>query len=303
MKKLFFTTILSICSVLSLSAMSYEVACEQARFLTDKMAYELNLNSQQYEYCYEINLDYLMSVETADDAYGAYLSYRNADLRHILYDWQYTAFAAVDYFLRPLAWLSGRWVFPIYRHYAAGYYYYDRPRVYFSYRGGHGRYYHHGGFYASLRPHWNGGLRGMDRSYRPHGVEHRGVGGHGINHRSGMGYHNPSSTRTTVHSGHQPGMGHNSHGAGSGMSGRGSMDGNRGSIGHSGSMGGSRGSVGHSGSMGGTRSSGSMGGSRGSVGSHSSAGGRGFGGGASRGHSGGGGGFSGGHGGGHRGGR
>lgn len=265
--------------------MSYEVACEQARFLTDKMAYELNLNSQQYEYCYEINLDYLMSVETADDAYGAYLSYRNADLRHILYDWQYTAFAAVDYFLRPLAWLSGRWVFPIYRHYAAGYYYYDRPRVFFTYRGGHGRYYHHAGFYASLRPHWNGGLRGMDRSYHPHGVEHRGVGHHNDYHRGGMGYHNPSSTRTTVRSGHssdhRSSMGHSSHGA---------VGGNHGSIGHSGSVGGSRSSIGHS--------SPSAGGSRGFGGVS-----RGSGGSMSRGHSGASGGFSGGRGGGHRGGR
>ena len=249
------------------------------------MAYELNLNSQQYEYCYEINLDYLMSVQTADDAYGAYLSYRNADLRHILYDWQYTAFAAVDYFLRPLVWLSGGWMFPVYRHYAAGYYYYDRPRVYFTYRGGHSRYYHHAGFYASLRPHWNGGLRGMDRSYRPHGVEHRGMNPRGGNPHGGVGYHNPSSTRTTVHSGHQPNhgstMGHSSHGA---------VGGSRGSIGHSGAVGGNHGSIGHSGPSAGS-SRGFGGASRGSGGS------------VSRGHGGGRAGVSGSHGGGHRGGR
>ena len=42
------------------SAMSYEQARQQALFLTDKMAYELNLTDDQYEAAYEINLDYLM---------------------------------------------------------------------------------------------------------------------------------------------------------------------------------------------------------------------------------------------------
>ena len=163
--------------------MGYEEAREQARFLTDKMAYELNLNDQQYNDCYEINLDYLLSVETADDIYGDYLAYRNADLRHILLDWQYTIFAAADYFFRPLSWLHDRWFFPIYRHYHVGYYYYGYPAVYYSYRGGHGRFYHHGGFYASRRPHWNGGFRGMDR----HPMNHHGSVGRGGGR--GNGYH------------------------------------------------------------------------------------------------------------------
>ena len=54
------------------SAMSYEQARQQALFLTDKMAYELNLTEDQYEAAYEVNLDYLMSVDTYDDLYGAY---------------------------------------------------------------------------------------------------------------------------------------------------------------------------------------------------------------------------------------
>lgn len=183
MKKYIFSLMLSFCSILSLSAMSYEEAREQARFLTDKMAYELNLNDQQYNDCYEINLDYLLSVETVDDIYGDYLAYRNADIRHILYDWQYTIFAAADYFFRPLAWLHNRWFFPIYRHYHVGYYYYGYPSVYYTYRGGHGRFYHHNGFYVERRPHWNGGFRGMDR----HPMNHHGSVGRGGGR--GNGYH------------------------------------------------------------------------------------------------------------------
>ncbi len=43
--------------VASASAMSYEQARQQALFLTDKMAYELNLTEEQYEAAYEVNLE------------------------------------------------------------------------------------------------------------------------------------------------------------------------------------------------------------------------------------------------------
>lgn len=174
MKKMIFTLVFSLCAAVSLSAMNYEEAREQARFLTDKMAYELNLNEQQYNDCYEINLDYLLSVRTEADLYGDYLTYRNSDLRHILYDWQYTLFAAADYFFRPLTWYRGAWLFPIYRYYSLGHYYYHYPSVYYTYRGGHGRYYHRGGYYYSRRPHWNGGFRGSHRG----AISHRGHAGH-----------------------------------------------------------------------------------------------------------------------------
>ena len=79
-------------TVSTASAMSYEQARQQALFLTDKMAYELNLTDDQYEAAYEVNLDYLMGVNTYDDLYGAYWRQRNADLSYILLDWQYRAF-------------------------------------------------------------------------------------------------------------------------------------------------------------------------------------------------------------------
>ena len=46
----------------SKNAMSYNAAKHEALFLSDKMAYELNLTAAQYEAVYEINLDYLMSL-------------------------------------------------------------------------------------------------------------------------------------------------------------------------------------------------------------------------------------------------
>ena len=199
MKKLILTLILA-CSAFAAHAMSYERAREEARFLTDKMAYELNLNDQQYNDCYEINLDYLLSLSSESDIiYGNYLAYRNADLRHILFDWQWSIFAAADYFLNPVTWLRGAWYFPIYRHYRVGYFYYDHPRVFWSYRGGHGRYYFNNGFYASRRPnHWGGGFRGHDRGpigHRPGGYrsgDHRS----GFAHRDSRGGSNHNNSRS-----------------------------------------------------------------------------------------------------------
>lgn len=170
MKKMLLSLVLALMAPMAASAMSYEEAREQALFLTDKMAYELNLNDEQYEYCYEINLDYLMGVQTADDVYGVYLTHRNADLRHILFDWQYSLFCAADYFFHPLIWHRGVWSLPIYRYYTYGHFFYHRPHVYLSYRGGHGRFYFGGGYYGNRRPHWNGGLRGLDRG----AIAHRG---------------------------------------------------------------------------------------------------------------------------------
>ncbi len=124
---------------LSAKSMSYEQAREQALFLTDKMAYELNLTQEQYDAAYEINLDYLMSINSYDDLYGAYWTARNLDLSYILLDWQYRAFCAASYFYRPLYWAAGVWHFAIYSHYPRrDFFYFGRPHIFHTYRGGHG---------------------------------------------------------------------------------------------------------------------------------------------------------------------
>ena len=92
-------------------AMSYEQARNEALFLTDKMAYELNLTDEQYEAAYEINLDYLMGVTSYDDVYSTYWERRNLDMSYILFDWQWQAFCAATYFYRPLYWDGGYWHF------------------------------------------------------------------------------------------------------------------------------------------------------------------------------------------------
>ena len=119
-------------------AMSYSQAREQALFLTDKMAYELNLTDDQYEAAYEINLDYLLSVNSYDELYGDYWRWRNLDFSYVLLDWQYRMFCDAAYFYRPLYFHSGCWHFAIYARYPhRDYFYFHRPTVYMSYRGGH----------------------------------------------------------------------------------------------------------------------------------------------------------------------
>lgn len=136
MKRILLTLIMFCAAWFGVKAMSYEDARRQAWFLTDKMAYELNLTPDQYDRAYEINLDYFMSLRSPGDCTGPYWSYRDYDLRCVLFDWQYNLYRTLDYFFRPVRWVRSRWYYPVTHHYRYGYYYFDRPAIYVSYRGG-----------------------------------------------------------------------------------------------------------------------------------------------------------------------
>ena len=138
MKKLIVALVMLLNCVLSLNAMSYEQARQQALFLTDKMAYELNLTEDQYEAAYEINLDYLISIDHYADLYGIYWRRRNTDLSCVLFDWQYRTYCITDYFYRPLCYEMGRWRFRVYARYPhRDYYYFGYPPFYKTYCGAH----------------------------------------------------------------------------------------------------------------------------------------------------------------------
>ena len=195
MKKIILALAMMFTITLSTSAMSYEQARQQALFLTDKMAYELNLTDDQYEAAYEVNLDYLMGVNTCDDLYGTYWHQRNTDLSYILLDWQYRTFLNATYFYRPLYWNDGYWHFGIYARYPRrDYFFFGRPHFYAVYRGHHcwrengGRSWYHGRVFGGPRP--GGAPRiGMRDGFN------RGDFGRG---RSFGNLNRPSSTRTTV---------------------------------------------------------------------------------------------------------
>lgn len=197
----------------SANAMSYEQAREQALFLTDKMAYELNLTEDQYEAAYEVNLDYLMSINTADDLYGAYWRNRNLDLSYILLDWQYNAFCAASYFYRPLYWTAGVWHFGIYARYPRrNYFYFGRPHFFTSYRGGHswrmngGRSWYHGRTFGNAHRNGGFGMRdGFNKGKRPVGGSHHG---NGIHRNDGHRNNGTVGNRRPGYDNNRPGTGH-----------------------------------------------------------------------------------------------
>ena len=201
MKKMFFALMVMLTSTMAASAMSYEQARNEALFLTDKMAYELNLTDEQYEAAYEINLDYLMGVAGRDDVFGTYWERRNLDLSYILFDWQWKSYIAASYFYRPLYWEAGYWHFGIYRRYPhRDFFYFGRPHFYATYRGGHAWHIHgtHG-YYYGRREH-----------FRPTHREH-----FGMHDRWNRGdFRNPrhSSTRVTGrHDSHRIDIRHDSY--------------------------------------------------------------------------------------------
>ena len=223
MKKFASLLVMLFVMAVSAKAISYEQARQQALFLTDKMAYELNLTDAQYEAAYEINLDYLMGINSYDDLYGSYWEQRNLDLSYILLDWQYRSYVAASYFYRPLYWDAGYWHFGIYARYPHRdyFFFYDRPRVFMEYRGGHswrmngGRSWYHGrdfghkpdGKFSGLRDGFNRGDFGQGKrvsfgSRKSSGTPNGSFGSASRqqqNNRSNSSFGSrQSSTRTTV---------------------------------------------------------------------------------------------------------
>lgn len=154
------------------NAMNFNMAKSEALFLSDKMAYELNLTNAQYAAVYEINLDYMLSVNGHQDVYGPWWNRRNADLMYVLTARQYNMYMAKSYFYRPLAWRNGVWTFDIYRHYTNRNHFYNaRPTVFVSYRGGNNH--KDARFYADKMLNKHGGM-----TPEKHGnakMDHRGI--------------------------------------------------------------------------------------------------------------------------------
>ena len=235
MKKMMFTLMAFLTIAVNASAMSYEQAREEALFLTDKMAYELNLTDAQYEAAYEINLDYLMGVTSEYDVYGPYWERRNLDLSYILFSWQWDLYRAAHYFYRPLFWERGYWHFGIYARYPhRDYFYFGRPHFYNTYRGGHSWRMNNGrSFYEGRRDFYRPGhvtrdthfgmRSGWDRGdYRPQ----PGGGRHSSTHITGGGPGNPpagNGNRGSFGNGNRGSFGNGNPGGGPG---------NRGSFGN-----------------------------------------------------------------------
>lgn len=144
MKKVILTLLAVFTVAVNANALSVERAREEARFLTDKMMYELNLTEDQADDVYEINYDYFRALGPVDGIYDMYYDRRYQDLSYVLYDWQWEYFLDRAYFLRPAYIYRGGWAFGIYNYYVRTHFYFGFPRVYYHYNGGH---YHHVHYY------------------------------------------------------------------------------------------------------------------------------------------------------------
>ncbi|KAA6346671.1 hypothetical protein EZS27_005808 [termite gut metagenome] len=134
-----------------MAALSNSKIRKEARFLTDKMAHELSLNMIQYNDVYEINYDFIFSVNRimddavkgntrALDRYYQNLDIRNDDLRWVLSDRQYRRFLNIDYFYRPIYAGGNKWHFRVYIAYTNhSLFYLGEPNGYKTYHGGHYR--------------------------------------------------------------------------------------------------------------------------------------------------------------------
>lgn len=158
MKKLYALLVGMMMAVMTASALSYDDAARQAYYLTDKMAYELDLTDYQYDRVYQINYDYLLRCNYERDINGYLWEYRNAALARVLTTRQWRKFNRRDWFFRPLRWLSGSWYFPVYERYHSHKYY--RPAPPPSY---HGPAHHHGGATPPPPP----GGHGHNNGYKP----------------------------------------------------------------------------------------------------------------------------------------
>ena len=203
MKKVILTLLAVFTVGVNANALSVHRSREEARFLTDKMVYELNLTDDQADDVYEINYDYFRALGPIDGIYSHIINRRYEDLSYVLYDWQWDYFLNCDYFVYPAYIYRGGWAFGIYNYYARTHFFYGIPRLYYHYNGGH---FHHPNYY---RGRFNMHRRAVARLPRP---AHR-IDGH-INHgRINHGNHNQGNMNPGNNNHGNMNRGNNNHGS------------------------------------------------------------------------------------------
>ena len=164
-KRFFMGMMLALCLAAPAVASGLGDIRVNARFLTDRMAFELSLTQTQYNDLYEVNYDFFSGIDPyvaamarqeayALDAYYRYLDERNDDLRWVLSSAEYVRFMALEYFFRPVYVLNRVCSLRIYQVYPnRTFFYFGRPAHYLTYCGGHSRR-HLGGrsFYRARHP-------------------------------------------------------------------------------------------------------------------------------------------------------
>lgn len=148
--------------------MNYESMRMNARFLTDRMAYTLNIRDPYViNTLYQINYDYIWGVNDYLDDVA--LGYRYDDFMAVCYSRDtalerllgralWLTLTGYDYFYRPISFINNRWAFGIYAHDSRyNHFYYAVPTHFHTYHGGvhfHGMVAVHGGNRFGARHDW-----------------------------------------------------------------------------------------------------------------------------------------------------
>ena len=212
MKK-FYLILLMMAVTLSASALSKSKSRRYSLYLSDKMAYELDLTDEQFEAVYQINYDYFRSIYSQIDI-DMYWPERDENMYYVLDEYQYEVYTCIDYFYDPITLVGSSWSLPVYTYYIdTSLYYRPRPAIYRTYRGGYisnPSYYrtrvyalptHHDNMRPSSRPvpgqpnvrvgrHGNTptpSRQGMNRGAQPNPNNHGNVGRPDVNHPNNNG--------------------------------------------------------------------------------------------------------------------
>lgn len=162
--------------------MNYNAIRNNARFLTDRMAYTLGITSMDIiDDIYRINYDYIYGVNNylddialgyRYDDYLAMCAERDYALRMLLGDVIWGRLIGFDYFYRPIIFENHRWRFGIYAYdYNRSFFHFGIPHHFHEYRGGH--------FFGGMHHSHGIGTRGPGMTH----IESRGGIMHG--NRSG----------------------------------------------------------------------------------------------------------------------
>lgn len=208
MRKMLFMLTTLLTMAVSAQAMSYKTARSEALFLTDKMGYELGLSDAQRNAVYEINFDYMMSLNNTADLYGTGWTRRNLDMSYVMSSAQYRLFRAAEYFFRPVYWKSG-WRHSIYNRYTnRSHFYYGRPSAYTGYKGAHSwrsngnKSWYKGKRYDSVRPTPPSVRHDNRQTNKNNGSWRNGKNGKSGKKDNGNGNRNDRNSHNNRHFGH-----------------------------------------------------------------------------------------------------
>lgn len=140
--------LIMLASAIYAQPMNYNAMRNNARFLTDRMAYTLGITSGAIiDDIYRINYDYICGInEYLDEIACGYHSdlylevcyERDHALQRLLGEYLWRKIMNYDYFYRPISFSNRSWRFSIYSHDVRySYYYFNTPTHYHEYRGGH----------------------------------------------------------------------------------------------------------------------------------------------------------------------